>query len=80
MNTALPMFYIGWPQAIILVIGLIHLGIHLALHGKRTERTYNALAYIFYVVFMGLLLFWGGFFNTAPPPMMAMMPSVYDVV
>jgi hypothetical protein len=61
MNTSL---YIGWPQGIILAMILVHLGVHIALHGKRVERTYNALSYIFYVVFLTFLWFWGGFFNT----------------
>ncbi|MDT3557947.1 hypothetical protein ROV95_17775 [Stenotrophomonas maltophilia group sp. msm1] len=57
---------IGWPQAIYLLLVLIGLGAEIARHGElKKPARHNAVTSFITVMLIGLLLYWGGFFDGA---------------
>lgn len=52
-----------WPQLIWLAMNLLSLGCVLAKHGQPEKGNHNFFVSLVLTVLMGLLLYWGGFFD-----------------
>ena len=53
----------GWPQAILLGLWLIGMGIIVAKHGQPKEGRHNAIAHAVALALWSAILWWGGFFG-----------------